>query len=272
MNSGQHYSLDQLLELMSRLRDPNDGCPWDGAQTFTSLAPYLLEESYELVDAVERGDHQHMKEELGDVLFQVIFYAQLAAEQKHFDFADIVSSLTEKLLRRHPHVFPDGQLSSRNDGAPASSEQIHGNWEATKSVERGARDMPGMLDDIPLVLPALSRAAKMQKRVSRVGFDWAKIADVLAHFESEVRELVAAREQKSHDNINEELGDVLFSAVNLARHLKVDPETALRRANRKFDGRFSYIEQQLKSSGQLPEQASLELMDALWDQAKAKGL
>jgi len=271
MTTTHHYSLAQLLELMSRLRDPVDGCPWDGAQTFTSLAPYLLEESYELVDALERGDREHSKEELGDVLFQVVFCAQLAAEQEDFDFGDIVSSLTEKLLRRHPHVFPQGQLSRRNDGAAASSEQIHSKWESIKSEERAARELSGILDDIPLALPALSRAAKMQKRVSRIGFDWAKTEDVLAHIESEVQELVAARQQKNTENISEELGDILFSVVNLARHLKVDPERALRHSNRKFNNRFNYIEQQLKRSGQSPEQASLSLMDALWDQAKIEG-
>lgn len=266
------YNLDDLLCLMARLRDPVDGCPWDREQDFNSIVPYTLEESYELADAIYNQDVPQIKEELGDLLFQVVFYAQLGKERADFDFAAVVSSIVDKLLRRHPHVFPDGSLSSRVDQQHASKAAIKKNWENIKASERKNKQLGGVLDDVPLALPALSRAAKLQKRASGVGFDWDNIEGVLHHLRSEIDELLDAREQQSAAHIAEELGDVLFCTVNLARHLKVEPEAALQQANRKFEARFRYIEQALRAAGSSAEGASLEEMDALWDEAKQQGL
>ena len=266
------YSLEDLLYVMSRLRDPEDGCPWDRSQDFASIAPHTIEESYELADAIAQNDLQQIKEELGDVLFQVIFYAQLGKEQGAFDFNALVSALVEKLLRRHPHVFPSGTLNSRAGQASQDTEAIKATWEAIKSSERRAKKQTGVLDDVPLALPALTRAEKLQKRASQVGFDWDIIDEVLGQLEKEMVELQEAREHQSEAHIAEELGDVLFCSVNLARHLKVDPEEALRGANQKFENRFRYIEQALKAMQLSPSEASLEQMDKLWDEAKLKGL
>ena len=257
---------------MSRLRDRNDGCPWDLAQDFSSIVPHTLEESYELADAIEAGDFQQIKEELGDVLFQVVFYAQLAGEQQQFDFTGVVTTLVEKLLRRHPHVFPQGQLQRRVAEQSADSRMVKRRWEEIKASERKSKQQNGVLDDVPSALPALTRAAKLQKRASQVGFDWHDIDGVLAQLREEIDELIEARQQYSATEIAEELGDVLFCSVNLARHLKVDPETALRAANRKFENRFRYIEDTLSAQGLSPAQATLQQMDLLWDEAKEKGL
>jgi ATP diphosphatase len=271
-----HYSLDDLLYLMERLRDPQDGCPWDKKQTFESIIAHTLEESYELADAIEGKNFQQIKEELGDVLFQVVFYAQLGKEQEveqsQFNFSDIVNILVDKLLRRHPHVFPAGTLSSRVGQQVAEITDIKKTWESIKAQERNYKKQLGVLDDIPLALPALTRAAKLQKRASQTGFDWDQFDKVLVQLKAEIDELLEARESCSQQHISEEMGDVLFSAVNLARHLKVDPETALRSTNRKFEARFNYIEQSLLSMGSSLAQASLEKMDDLWQEAKAKGL
>ena len=266
------YGLSELLYLMARLRDPSDGCPWDQAQTFKTIAPHTLEECYELIDAIESADVPQVKEELGDLLFQVVFYAQLAGEQQQFDFDQIVDALVEKLIRRHPHVFPAGTLQSRTGKQATATEQVKQQWESSKAQERQQKQLHTVLDDVPLALPALSRAAKLQKRASQVGFDWSDSEGVLQQLQAEIVELQAARQQQSPAQIEEELGDVLFSAVNLARHLKIDPESALRRANRKFERRFRYIEQCLADTGSSPQQASLEQMDALWAQAKLRGL
>ena len=266
------YQLDDLLYLMARLRDPADGCPWDREQTFASIVPHTIEESYELADAIERGDSQHIKEELGDVLFQVIFYAQLAKEQQQFQFEDIVSGLVEKLLRRHPHVFPGGTLQSRAAQQSGDMAAIKKNWELLKASEREQKQQTGVLDDVPLSIPALSRAFKLQKRASQVGFDWDNIEAVLAHVQSEIIELVEARADGNEDHVEAELGDLLFCMVNLARHLKKNPETALRRTNTKFEARFGYIEGKLAELGSNPDEASVALMDKLWDEAKQQGL
>ncbi|MEE8056295.1 MAG: nucleoside triphosphate pyrophosphohydrolase [Pseudomonadales bacterium] len=276
------YSLDDLLYLMSRLRDPKDGCPWDRAQDFSSIVPHTIEESYELADAIERGDFQQIREELGDVLFQVVFYSQLGDEQKQFDFNGIVSTLVDKLIRRHPHVFPEGSLESRVGHQAIGSQaidsqtikiaQVKQTWEAIKATERESKQQPGVLDDVPMALPALTRAAKLQKRASQVGFDWDDIDEVLGQLREEIDELIEAREQHSAVEIAGELGDVLFCLVNLARHLKVNPEAALRAANRKFENRFRYIEQTLAENGHLPAEATLEQMDKLWGEAKEQGL
>ena len=265
------YALADLLAVMQRLRDPEQGCPWDLQQDFASIAPHTLEECYELVDAIERGDFAQVREELGDVLFQVVFYAQLGREQQRFTFDELVHGLVDKLLRRHPHVFPEGGLDG---GATAASEtpveQVGRTWERIKQEERAAKQQHGVLDDVPLALPALSRAAKLQKRAARVGFDWQGWRDVIAKMQEEQAELIDAIEGGDPDEIADELGDLLFCGVNLARFLDVDPEAALRACNRKFERRFRFIEQALAAEGRSLEQASLAEMDALWDAAKTQ--
>ena len=268
----ENYSLDDLLYLMSRLRDPQDGCPWDTAQDFSSIVPHTIEESYELADAIASGDIQHIREELGDVLFQVIFYAQLGVEQEQFDFSGFVSSLVKKLLRRHPHVFPDGSLRSRMGVQQASTDSIKQNWEDLKVAERQKKQLNGVLDDIPSALPALTRAAKIQRRASKTGFDWSNADGVLLKLQEEISELVEARLTNNKQEIEGEIGDILFTTVNLARHVDVDPESALRVTNRKFEARFHYIEKALQAAGSSTQQASVEEMDMLWDEAKQQGL
>jgi ATP diphosphatase len=259
-----NYSLDDLLYLMSRLRDPQDGCPWDLAQNFSSIISHTIEESYELADAIASGDTEHMCEELGDVLFQVIFYAQLGAEQGHFDFPTIVSRLVEKLIRRHPHVFPDGALQARMGFQNGSADAIKKNWENIKIAERQGKRLKGVLDDVPLALPAVTRAAKMQKRASKTGFDWTDADGVLIKLQEEISELAEARLTTNKSEIEGE--------INLARHLEVEPESALRTTNKKFEARFSYIEKALQARGSSTEAASVEEMDVLWDEAKERGL
>lgn len=282
-----HYTIHDLLEVMTRLRDPERGCPWDLQQSFTTIAPHTLEECYELVDAIERGDFPQIRDELGDVLFQVIFYAQLGREQDRFDFADVVHNIVEKLLRRHPHVFPTGKLHEsggelKDDEARNTSvvekvvvekvavEQVGVNWERIKQQERADKNQTSVLDDVPVALPALSRALKLQKRAARVGFDWDNWRDVLVKMDEEKAELQAAIAENNADNIADEMGDLLFCCVNLARFLHVDPESALRASNRKFERRFGYIERALAAQGRAPEQASLAEMEALWVEAKQR--
>lgn len=266
------YSLDDLLYLMSRLRDPVDGCPWDLAQDFSSIVAHTIEESYELADAIGQADYQQIKEELGDVLFQVVFYSQLGSEQQQFEFNDIVSSLVDKLVRRHPHVFPQGTLHSRAGEQTVETDEINRSWEAIKAAEREGKKKSAMLDDVPMALPALTRAAKLQKRASQVGFDWDDIDQVLAQVSSEIEELKQARQRGVAGEISEELGDIIFSLVNVSRHLSVDPEAALRQSNRKFENRFRYIETAINASGATLGESSLEQMDLLWDEAKKTGL
>ena len=242
-----NFTIADLKTLMARLREPVYGCPWDQAQSYQTIAPSTLEEAYEVVDAIEQGSAQQLKEELGDLLFQVIFYSQLGVEEGEFDFDGIVSDLVAKLIRRHPHVFPDGTLASRINPATLGSEDreamIKASWETIKKEEREQKGQMGLLDDVPAAFPALPRAAKLQKRTSRIGFDWPNTAGVYDKLNEEIAELKAAEQNKDADNIEEELGDLLFTVVNLSRHLKVDPESALRRANQKFEARFKVIEQ-----------------------------
>lgn len=262
------YTINDLLEVMTRLRDPERGCPWDLQQDFASIAPHTLEECYELVDAIERGDFPQLRDELGDVLFQVIFYAQLGREQERFDFADIVNNIVAKLLRRHPHVFPSGKIQGDGERANIAVEQVGVNWERIKQEERANKNQIGILDDVPVALPALSRAMKLQKRAARVGFDWENWRDVLAKLEEEKRELEEAIAAADADSIADEMGDLLFVCVNLARFLNVDPESALRATNRKFERRFGYIERTLNAQGRRFEDITLAEMDALWNEAK----
>lgn len=266
------YSLDDLVYLMARLRDPQDGCPWDLEQTFDSIIPFTIEETYELVDALERADYPQIKDELGDVLFQVIFYSQLATEDKLFSLDDVIDNLVNKLIRRHPHVFPDGSLQSRKGQQDIEKDQVKVSWEAIKAAERSDKAQPRLLDDIPTALPALTRANKLQKRAARVGFDWDNIDDVLSKVKEEIAELESARASGIDADIEHELGDLLFSCVNLARHLKQVPETALRKANGRFEQRFGHVESRLVEQGVAMEEASVELMESLWQEAKEKGL
>lgn len=259
----------RLLEIMRRLRDPQAGCPWDLAQTFESIVPFTLEEAYEVADAIERGDLDALEEELGDLLFQVVFYAQLAQEAGRFDFQRVAAAICDKLVRRHPHVFGDASI----EGA---AEQTRA-WEAHKARERGDRAAAagrraGVLDDIPTALPALPRAVKLQRRAARTGFDWDNSADIFCKFEEELAELRAALEGGApREDVDEEIGDLLFTLVNLARRLDCDPEGALRRTNRKFEQRFRYIEERLAGEGRRPEDATLNEMDTLWQEAKGQG-
>lgn len=257
--------LPRLLEIMRRLRDPETGCPWDVEQTFETIAPYTIEEAYEVSDAIDRQDWPDLKAELGDLLLQTVYQTQIGAERGLFDFHDVANGIAQKMLDRHPHVFGD-------ESNAKSAEQQTRDWEAQKAKERAARAEEGVLDGVALGLPALMRALKLQKRAARVGFDWDDVDQVLAKVDEESAELVAARESGSEVEMHAEYGDLMFVMVNLGRHLGLDPEHALRDANAKFTRRFSHIEQALATTGRHPNDASLEDMEALWQAAKAKGL
>ncbi|WP_017443588.1 nucleoside triphosphate pyrophosphohydrolase [Gayadomonas joobiniege] len=259
------YQLDDLIKIMQSLRDPDSGCPWDLKQTYQSIVPYTLEEAYEVADAIERASYSELKGELGDLLFQVIFYCQLATEEGRFGFSDVVDTVCEKLVRRHPHVFGDQIL--------ADEAQIKANWEAEKAKERQARAQTAtsVLDDIPTRLPALSRAQKMQKRCAAIGFDWPHLQGALAKVHEELAELDVELEQPNNQaRVEEELGDLMFALVNVSRHLKIDAEQCLRKASDKFETRFRQVE--TLHLCQAPEQKftqlSLAEMEHLWQQAK----
>lgn len=252
---------------MQRLRDPDTGCPWDLDQDFNSIVPSTLEECYELVQAIEEEDFEHVGEELGDVLFQVIFHAQLGKERNLFSFDTIVSSLVEKLIRRHPHVFPQGNIEGIPD-IRSSVDDVKRTWEEIKQLERNTRSQAGMLADIPLALPALSRAQKVQKRAARLNFDWRDTLSVMDKLQEELDELRQAICLREKDAIADEVGDVLFTCVNLARHLDQDAEQSLRAATRKFELRFSIMETLAAESGIDLSSLSEAQFDALWRQAK----
>lgn len=263
------YDLDDLRQLMRRLRDPQDGCPWDLKQDYRTITPHTLEEVYEVVDTIERGDYDHLREELGDLLFQIVFYVQLAEEEERFGFADVVDGIVRKLLRRHPHVFPDGSLASRRDGSAAPEDDaIRETWEALKQEEREDKGHRGLLADIPVALPALTRAQKVQKRAAKVGFDWPDATGVLAKIREEMAELEAELETASSSRIEDELGDLMFSCVNLSRHLGCDVEQTLRRATAKFESRFAAMEALAASQGENFEQLSPDDKEQLWARAK----
>jgi len=258
-------SIEKLRWIMSQLRDPITGCPWDIKQTFSSITSCTIEEAYEVVDAIEQNDFTELNKELGDLLFQVIFYSQLGQEQQLFSFDSVVESICEKLIRRHPHVFSDTDLT--NDA------QIKANWENEKAKERQTKnkqDDLSILVDIPKNIPALSQAAKIQKRCSHVGFDWHNISDVFAKVEEEVLEVKEELEAEviSPAAIGEELGDLMFAVVNLCRHAKQDPETLLRQANKKFTKRFHGVEAQVQQSGREFSQHNLEQLEQYWQQVK----
>jgi ATP diphosphatase len=266
--------ISRLIEIMAALRTPGTGCPWDLEQTFATIAPYTLEEAYEVADAIERHDLTELRDELGDLLLQVVFHARMAQEQGVFAFGDVVQAITEKLIRRHPHVFGDAESRT--------PEAVKGLWDRIKAEERAAKKQvakgggagPGTgpdsaLDGVPVALPALTRALKLQQKAGKVGFDWNDPRAVLAKIREEADEIEAALDQHAAIDAAAEVGDLLFAAVNLARHLDADPETVLRMTNRKFERRFATIEKALAMRGKTPSQASLAEMDALWDEAKA---
>lgn len=257
----QGGGLPRLLEIMRRLRDPETGCPWDIEQTFETIAPYTIEEAYEVADAIEREAWPELKGELGDLLLQVVYHAEIGAERELFDFNAIADAIAQKMVDRHPHVFGD-------ESRDKTADQQTRDWESVKAAERAARARGGVLDDVALNLPALMRAEKLQKRAARVGFDWDRPEAILDKIAEEAREVIEAPVEKQ----TEEMGDLLFVVTNLARHLKVDPEAALRAANTKFTRRFGHIEQSLATHGTTPADADLATLDALWDDAKAQGL
>lgn len=252
--------IERLLEIMRRLRDPEGGCPWDLAQDFAGIAPYTVEEAYEVADAIGRGAWAELPGELGDLLLQVVYHAQMAAEAGRFGWEEVVRAIADKMVARHPHVFGDGE------GARSAEEQGR-DWERRKAAERGRASV---LDGVAAALPGLTRAVKLQNRAARVGFDWPDASHVLAKLAEEAAELEAARAGGDPDALEEEMGDLLFVVANLARHLKVDPEAALRRVNAKFERRFRAVEARLAERGRSPAGSDLAEMDALWDAVKAE--
>jgi ATP diphosphatase len=251
----------RLLEVMRALRDPEEGCSWDIEQDFASIAPYTIEEAYEVADAIERQDWSELKNELGDLLLQTVYHTQIASEAALFTFDDVANAISDKMVARHPHVFG---AESRDK----SAEQQTADWESIKATERATKSKQGVLEDVALALPALMRAAKLQKRAARVGFDWPNISQVLDKIQEETQELVEAKKTLTQTEVVEEYGDLMFVMVNLGRHLKVDAEEALRGANMKFTRRFQYIENELARQGLSPEKSNLNDMDRLWNDAK----
>ncbi|WP_412555090.1 nucleoside triphosphate pyrophosphohydrolase [Shimia sp. MIT1388] len=255
--------LPRLLEIMRRLRDPETGCPWDIAQDFATIAPYTIEEAYEVADAIEREAWDELKGELGDLLFQSVFHAQMATERGLFTFDEVADTMSDKMVARHPHVFGD-------ESRDKSPEQQTRDWETVKAAERAGKAQQGTLDGVALGLPALLRAVKLQNRAARVGFDWPEISQVVDKIVEEAGELAEARDTLSQAEIEEEFGDMLFVIANLARHLKIEPEAALRATNAKFVRRFEGVEAKLKARGKTPQESDLAEMDALWDEVKAE--
>ena len=258
--------IDQLIDIMSKLRDPVDGCPWDLEQNFKTIAPHTIEEAYEVAEAIAKGDMKELKDELGDLMFQVVFYAQMAKEADDFDFNDVIEAISEKMIRRHPHVFGNADIATAEAQTTA--------WEDTKARERAEKNTtadgrPSALDGVAETLPALTRAVKLQNRAARVGFDWPSIAPVFDKIEEEIGELrEEIDEGGSQDRIAEEYGDLLFVVANLGRHLELDPETVLRVANRKFIRRFEKVELVIEKKGKNISQCSLEEMDSVWNEIR----
>ena len=258
----QDAGIERLLEIMRRLRDPKTGCPWDIEQDFDSIAPYTIEEAYEVADAIQRRDWVELEGELGDLLLQSVYHTQMGAEAGHFTFQSVVRGISDKMVARHPHVFG-------TESREKSAEQQTRDWEAIKAAERAGKAQEGTLDGVAVGLPALLRALKLQKRAARVGFDWPDTRDVIAKITEEAAELVEARDTLSQSEVEEEFGDLLFVMANLGRHLGLDPEAALRRANAKFVRRFEGIEARLAAMGKTPADSDLAEMDALWEAVKA---
>lgn len=269
-------NIDRLLEIMAALRNPETGCPWDVEQNFQSIMPYTLEETYEVLDAIERDDMDDLREELGDLLLQVVFHSRMAEEQGSFAFGDVVEAITHKMIRRHPHVFGDAEARSAG--------MAKGSWNRIKAEEKAERverraklglettEKNGFLDDIPQAFPALLRALKLQQKAAKVGFDWSEAAPILDKIAEETAELKEAMAAKEREDIEEEYGDLLFAMVNLGRHLEIDAETALVAANEKFKRRFHFIEKTLGETGSDLDAATLDEMETIWGEAKKKGL
>ncbi|TLP64476.1 nucleoside triphosphate pyrophosphohydrolase [Parasedimentitalea maritima] len=258
----QDAGIERLIEIMRRLRDPKTGCPWDIEQDFDTIAPYTIEEAYEVADAIERKDWPELEGELGDLLLQSIYHTQMGEEAGHFSFQSVVRNISDKMVARHPHVFG-------TESRDKSAEQQTRDWEAIKATERAGKAQQGTLDGVAVGLPALLRAYKLQKRAARVGFDWPSAQNVLDKISEESAELVEARDELTQDAVEEEFGDLMFVMANLGRHLGVEPEAALRRANAKFTRRFEGVETRLSEIGKSPADSNLEEMDALWDAVKA---
>ena len=262
----QQTPLEQLRAVMAALRTPGTGCPWDLKQNFASISPYTIEEAYEVVDAIARGNMDDLKLELGDLLLQVVFHARMAEEQGLFDFNDVAIAISDKMKYRHPHVFSDTHV--------ADAGQVQDNWEALKAAERAEKapdsGPQSLMDDVPTALPGLTRAVKLQKRAAQVGFDWQAAAPILAKLDEEVAEFKAEMNAEAIDEqrLTDEFGDILFVMANLARHLKLDPETAIRSTNRKFDRRFRFIEQKALENGEKMDEMSLEALEAYWQESK----
>lgn len=255
-------TIEQFLDVVAKLRDPNGGCPWDLKQNFDTIVPHMLEETYEVVEAIHTKDRAALREELGDLLLQVVFLSQLAKEEGSFTFQDVLTDIHDKLIYRHPHVFGDTKA--------ANAEEALANWEAQKAKDAKHQAHNSILDDLPFALPALTRANKLQKRCAKVGFDWDNPADVLAKVEEELAEVKAelVAHPRDENKTEEELGDLLFASVNLCRHYKVDAETALRNANVKFENRFRQVEKAVKAQGKQVQDCTLAELDAIWEQIK----
>lgn len=266
--SDKKSAISDLISIMQRLRNPDGGCPWDIEQNFSTIAPYTIEEAYEVAEAIEADDMPHLKDELGDLLFQVIFHAQMAQEEGHFDFDDVVKGICDKMVRRHPHVFAGADYRNAEEQTKA--------WEIQKAQERKQKNQAAsVLDGVTSGLPALTRAVKLQNRAARVGFDWPDTAQVLDKLNEEMAELShelveAKKVSDNHEKITEEFGDMMFVYANLARHLNIDPETALRSANYKFEGRFKKVEQLASEQGKTLETMTLDEMDQLWNRVKSQ--
>ncbi len=258
------HSITRLLDIMAALRTPETGCPWDLEQDFASIAPYTLEEAYEVTDAIERNDMEDLKDELGDLLLQIVFHARLAEEKQLFNFTDVVNSISDKMERRHPHVFG-------NDAA-IPSDAVAQNWETIKQAEKHAKGKltESLMDDVPLTLPGLTRAVKLQKNAAKIGFDWPESSPILAKLHEETKELKEAMKSKNKHHIRMEYGDLLFVMANLARHLKIDPEASIRYGNSKFSRRFKWMEREAKSKDKELSAYSMEELEVLWQQAKAE--
>lgn len=254
--------VESLLEIMRALRDPETGCPWDLRQDFDSIVPFTIEETYELAAAIASGDPAQIRDELGDVLFQVVFYAQIASERSLFDFTDVADAISEKLVRRHPHVFDAAEEE------PITEAEVKARWEAIKEQERSRKNQNGTLDDVPLALPSLSRAQKLQKRAAGVGFDWPDLDGVFAKVDEEIGELKEAVQALDAEAVEDEMGDIFLAMVNLARHLGVDAEAALRKANSRFEGRFRLMEVAAVEEGSRLQEEDLEQLERRWQTAK----
>ncbi|MFU2143849.1 nucleoside triphosphate pyrophosphohydrolase [Gallibacterium anatis] len=254
--------LEKFAKIIAKLRDPTGGCPWDLEQTYQTMPPHILEEAYEVVEAINQDDRKELKEELGDLLMQVVFLSQLAQEEGAFTLDDVIDGITDKIIRRHPHVF--GEIKAEN------SDEVLKNWENIKQQERYQKEQFSILDNVPIALPSLLRAAKLQKRCAKVGFDWSELEPTIQKVEEELQEVrdEVSKQPQNPQAIEEEIGDLLFASVNVARHLKLNPEEALRKANLKFERRFRQVEQSILASGRQLEQVSLAEMDLIWDQVK----